>query len=240
MHGGVICLGTAIQTSRYACLTNGGCKWLSINASAPLYHPAKCLTVRLTQPQSLNQALLSPTPLTRFSSLPRNPERLPILRLGRHRFTMRLLNVHTFQLESFLAGEEKIPPYAILSHTWGDVEIVFQDVKEKTVAELNLHPAFAKLEQGCRQAQQDGFTYIWVDTCCIDKSSSAELSEAINSMLKWYQQSSICYVFLNDFNVTSPSSLFASCATDPSSSTAIEPEDTSFFSCRWFDRGWTL
>ncbi|KAH6714351.1 hypothetical protein BKA61DRAFT_632289 [Leptodontidium sp. MPI-SDFR-AT-0119] len=43
-----------------------------------------------------------------------------------------------------------------------------------------------KIEGVCGIAVSDGFEYIWIDTCCIDKTSSAELSEAINSMFRWY------------------------------------------------------
>ncbi|KAH6889712.1 heterokaryon incompatibility protein-domain-containing protein, partial [Thelonectria olida] len=150
---------------------------------------------------------------------------------------MRLLNTETLQLESFLGAEIDIPNYAILSHTWEKAEISFQDIQTKNFSQLRRDPAIAKVEQSCRQAYRDGFDYIWIDTCCIDKSSSAELSEAINSMFKWYQQSSRCYVFLSDFQaqlITTDSSVFGVVEE------ALDPDDTSFFNCRWFDRGWTL
>ncbi|KPM37815.1 hypothetical protein AK830_g8736 [Neonectria ditissima] len=143
---------------------------------------------------------------------------------------MRMLNTKTIQLESFLGDEDDIPPYAILSHTWGKREILFQDFKEKTLNRLERERAFAKVELSCDRARYDGFKYIWIDTCCIDKSSSAELSEAINSMFKWYMQSSICYVFLEDFVAEHPS-------VQPFD---IGPQLQDFFRCRWFTRGWTL
>ncbi|KAJ4984006.1 het domain protein [Stagonosporopsis vannaccii] len=100
---------------------------------------------------------------------------------------MRLLNTSTYQLESFL-GTKK-PSYAILSHTWEpEGEIKFQD----------LEAGFRKVRHACERALKDGYNYVWIDTCCIDKSSSAELSEAINSMFRWYQQSAICYAFFSD------------------------------------------
>ncbi|RYO94569.1 hypothetical protein DL766_001933 [Monosporascus sp. MC13-8B] len=105
----------------------------------------------------------------------------------------RLLNVHSRRLEEYIG--DRIPPYAILSHTWGDSEVTFQDLAKPDHA---IKPAYAKIEGGCQQAIRDGHDYVWIDTCCIDKSSSAELSEAINSMHKWYKDSQVCYVCLAD------------------------------------------
>jgi hypothetical protein len=64
----------------------------------------------------------------------------------------------------------------------------------------------------------------WIDTCCIDKSSSAELSEAINSMFKWYNDAEVCYAFLSDVNADEDPNAWPS----------------SFRNSRWFTRGWTL
>ena len=145
---------------------------------------------------------------------------------------MRLLNVSTLKLELFMGPERSIPPYAILSHTWGDSEIVFDDIQSLSTAALKENPGFDKVFQTCLQAQRDHFDYVWIDTCCIDKSSSAELSEAINSMFKYYAQSSTCYVYLNDFNVP--------CLLGPGDDVFLGAKDTSFFHSRWFERGWTL
>ncbi|KAH7237495.1 heterokaryon incompatibility protein-domain-containing protein [Fusarium redolens] len=95
---------------------------------------------------------------------------------------MRLLNVSTLQLKDFIG---QIPPYAILSHTWTDEEVLYSDIGTLTAHSKQGYP---KLIGCCRKAAQDGFDWVWIDTCCIDKSSSAELSEAINSMYKWYQK----------------------------------------------------
>ena len=81
-----------------------------------------------------------------------------------------------------------------------------------------------KIQFSCAQAAKDGYGYIWVDTCCIDKSSSAELSEAINSMYKWYQNAEKCYAYLAD--VPTGADLW--------------PKQSSFRRSRWFTRGWTL
>lgn len=128
---------------------------------------------------------------------------------------MRLLHIKTLQLHPFLIANS--PRYAILSHTWGDDEILFDDVQNRPVRSWRKKRAFSKLEGFCKKANQHGYEYVWIDTCCIDQGSSAELSEAINSMFQWYNQAEVCYVYLDD---TTPNA----------------PID----GCRWFTRGWTL
>ncbi|KAJ4130162.1 hypothetical protein NW768_007144 [Fusarium equiseti] len=151
---------------------------------------------------------------------------------------IRLLNTQTIQLESFNGNEDNIPLYAILSHTWGNDEITFQDVTQQPLEELRRREAFYKVQECCTQARKNGYDYVWVDTCCIDKTSSAELSEAINSMFKWYQQASICYAFLVDFDTTLS---YGYITEDYTGRTVrLESSNTSFFSSRWFTRGWTL
>ncbi|RBA09112.1 hypothetical protein FPRO05_14352, partial [Fusarium proliferatum] len=125
---------------------------------------------------------------------------------------MRLVNTKTIQLE-FLA-DDNVPDYAILSHTWEQEEVLFQDMGHDSAKSKK---GYAKLESCCRAARENGFEYIWDDTCCIDKTSSAELSEAINSMYRYYQEASICYGYLADISTVSEI---------PNS--------------RWFTRGWTL
>jgi hypothetical protein len=87
----------------------------------------------------------------------------------------------------------KIPPYAILSHTWGasDDEVTFQNLADGTAP---LKAGYRKIEFCAEQAARDGLNFFWIDTACIDKSSSRELDEAINSMFRWYQDSVKCYV----------------------------------------------
>jgi hypothetical protein len=106
---------------------------------------------------------------------------------------MRLLNVLTRQLEEF-PGLER-PPYAILSHTWGDDEVSFADISS---SKAKNKAAYSKIEYACRQATEQKLKYCWIDTCCIDKNSSAELSEAINSMFSWYSDAVVCYAYLED------------------------------------------
>jgi hypothetical protein len=106
---------------------------------------------------------------------------------------MRLLKIDRdgrFNLEQF--PKDRIPPYAILSHTWGrgeDYEVTYKDIIERTG---NNKPGHEKLEFCGKQAKHDDLHYFWVDTCCIDKSNNNELSTAINSMFKWYQSAARC------------------------------------------------
>ncbi|KAI4281085.1 MAG: hypothetical protein L6R38_003947 [Xanthoria sp. 2 TBL-2021] len=109
---------------------------------------------------------------------------------------MRLLNTRSLDFAEFFDSD--IPKYAILSHRWGAREIGFKEVRKRTAP---AGPALRKIERCCRQAASDGLQWVWIDTCCIDKRSSAGLSEAINSMYKWYQRSEVCYVYLSDFHL---------------------------------------
>jgi hypothetical protein len=113
--------------------------------------------------------------------------------------------------------EEK-PDYVILSHTWQNEEVSFDDIDKLHCQQM---AGYNKIAGCCKLAVRDGFDWAWIDTCCIDKRSSAELSEAINSMYKWYWQAAICYVYLSDV------------------STGADWEE-ELESSRWFTRGWTL
>jgi hypothetical protein len=133
---------------------------------------------------------------------------------------MRLLNVDSRQLEEYTGD---VPRYAILSHTWEDDEVIFQDLADPA----HIHKAgYYKIDQACRLAKSQGLDHVWVDTCCIDKSSSAELSEAINSMFRWYHESVVCYAFLSD--------------VPPDESKDLDGPYSAYRGSRWFTRGWTL
>jgi hypothetical protein len=130
---------------------------------------------------------------------------------------MRLLDVRTLEIKYFLGTA--IDEYAILSHAWvaGD-EVSFQDMQ----GDHNLvkhRGGYRKIVKCCLQARLDGLDYAWVDTCCkyfmgnkqrrltfdcvgIDKTDSAELSESINSMYRWYKDAAVCYAFLSDVSTT--------------------------------------
>ncbi|KAK5690560.1 hypothetical protein LTR97_012113 [Elasticomyces elasticus] len=142
---------------------------------------------------------------------------------------MWLIDCRTYKLKSFY--DSNIPSYAILSHTWEDDELTFQGIQHP---ESSTWPSFEKVRQTCRLALEDGLDYTWIDTCCIDKSSSAELSEAINSMFEWYHAAWVCYVLLSDFEGTN-------------GLTAVDIDNTNsaegvagLARCRWFSRGWCL
>ena len=106
---------------------------------------------------------------------------------------MRLLNTKTCTLREFFG--ENIPPYAIFSHRWEEEEVTFRDLNE---GRKRILKGYSKILGLCIQAEKDSLNWAWIDTCCIDKSSSAELTEAINSMFKWYRNAYVCYAYLSD------------------------------------------
>ncbi|KAK4235402.1 vegetative incompatibility protein HET-E-1 [Achaetomium macrosporum] len=133
---------------------------------------------------------------------------------------MRLLKTRDLDFEEF-ENDQNRPPYAILSHTWEADEVTFaHHVSRQDPSKAG----YAKIRGCCRFAESEGFNYVWIDSCCIDKSSSAELSEAINSMFQWYRNAAICYAYLSDVHVLE----------DPAG------EMPAFSASRWFTRGWTL
>ncbi|KAI0112200.1 heterokaryon incompatibility protein-domain-containing protein [Nemania sp. FL0031] len=113
---------------------------------------------------------------------------------------MRLIHTASLEFHEFEKSSSSVPPYAILSHTWGDDEVTFRDmVSGPTKSTTKKKKGYDKITQTCRLAREAKLEYVWIDTCCIDKSSSAELSESINSMFDWYANSAVCYVFLFDY-----------------------------------------
>ncbi|KAH7326969.1 heterokaryon incompatibility protein-domain-containing protein, partial [Rhexocercosporidium sp. MPI-PUGE-AT-0058] len=142
---------------------------------------------------------------------------------------MRLLHYKSdsdFGLTEFREGD--IPQYAILSHTWEAEEVTFKDLADVT---SKSKAGYGKILFCGEQARRDDLQYFWVDTCCIDKSNSTELAEAINSMFRWYQKAAKCYVFLSDVPRTTAHS------KGPSHQLLWE---SAFRTSRWFTRGWTL
>ncbi|KAL4068376.1 heterokaryon incompatibility protein-domain-containing protein [Scleroderma yunnanense] len=125
--------------------------------------------------------------------------------------------------------------YAILSHRWIDQEVNYEEMVNLTKMdkeerdEVRQRDGYRKILNSCAQAKRDRYEWLWVDTCCIDKRSSAELSEAINSMYRWYENSRVCYAYLHDV----PDSSFPTGWDNPMYSDSRGwPE--------WFSRGWTL
>jgi hypothetical protein len=113
---------------------------------------------------------------------------------------MRLLTTNGTLLMHQFSGSA-IPPYAILSHTWGSDELTSRDLVAGSGQETAGWP---KLAFCATIAASDDLRYCWLDTCCIDKTSSAELTEAINSIFEWYRDAAVCYVFLSDVYVGPP------------------------------------
>ncbi|KAK1752181.1 heterokaryon incompatibility protein-domain-containing protein [Echria macrotheca] len=143
---------------------------------------------------------------------------------------MRLLHTTLFTLKSFITPYHVDGRgYAILSHTWGDDEVLFEDMATPDRRPIaHARKAWDKVQRACEVARELGFEFIWIDTLCIDKSSSAELSEAINSMFEWYALSRVCLAYLADYEDGGRLSGGDKNATN------------EFLSSRWFERGWTL
>jgi hypothetical protein len=122
-------------------------------------------------------------------------------------------------LTEFIRGD--VPPYAILSHTWGadNSEVTIRDIKTGSAKEKAGYHKIRRCEQ---QAAKHHISYFWVDTCCIDKTGSSELMEAINSMYRWYQEAKVCFAYLDDVPAE------------------MVPSWSSMANARWFSRGWTL
>ncbi|KAF2846575.1 HET-domain-containing protein, partial [Plenodomus tracheiphilus IPT5] len=142
-------------------------------------------------------------------------------------YLLRFGDDNDFSLVEYVGSS--VPRYAALSHTWGsdDEEVTFQDIKSGTGKGK---AGYRKIRFCGKQAASDGLQHFWVDTCCIDKTNSVELHEAINSMFRWYQNAEKCYVYLSD-------------VSDGISNSDNEPSrgwKPAFRASRWFTRGWTL
>jgi hypothetical protein len=131
---------------------------------------------------------------------------------------MRLIDTTTLEIVEFIGHD--LPPYAILSHTWEADEASFRDA-EAGLLRSGETQGICKVRKACELAHNDGFGYCWVDTCCIDKSSSSELTEAINSMFQWYASAETCYAYLADLTID-------------------DSLEDGLSQCKWFTRGWTL
>ena len=132
--------------------------------------------------------------------------------------------------------DDEATEYAILSHRWIDsTEVDYEEmvdlakVDRQEQDEIRGRQGYTKIVNTCKQAKQDGYEWLWIDTCCIDKRNSAELSEAINSMYRWYANAKICYAYLHDVD---GSSFPTKKDEEKYSKSNGWPE--------WFSRGWTL
>ena len=140
---------------------------------------------------------------------------------------MWLLHCHTLQLQSFVSPEAVKEGYSILSHVWNADEQSFQDIQRihercAVSGEDARGLVSEKIRLCCELAERHGHKWVWIDTCCIDKTSSAELSEAINSMFRYYALARTCYAYLQDVS-----------ATDSEGGRPLAQS-------RWHKRGWTL
>ncbi|KAF6813875.1 het domain protein [Colletotrichum musicola] len=154
---------------------------------------------------------------------------------------MWLIHTTTLKLSEFHGDPHE--GYAILSHTWGKDEVTFAEFRDHGAAaefrNQTTTPAetarrrrvlatsgYAKISGAASLSRSHGLQYLWVDTCCINKTSSAELSESINSMYRWYRNARLCFAYLSDVKHTDLNTLMA--------------ENSNFRRSRWFTRGWTL
>jgi len=130
---------------------------------------------------------------------------------------MRFLDTTTLELQE--PSSSALPKYAILSHTWEDEEVTFDEIG---TSKGKSKKGYQKIKDCCKRAKSDGYKFVWIDTCCIDKKSSSELSEAINRMYSYYKDAKVCYAYLSD--VLNDSSF----------------PPRNFDGSKWFTRGWTL
>ncbi|USW54893.1 Putative heterokaryon incompatibility [Septoria linicola] len=145
---------------------------------------------------------------------------------------MRLINIHTVQFQEF--ADDERPPYAIASHRWGEEETSYKSfLNEWGAASFGRNKVqnFAKLIEQLNIAEDSNralsdlglrlrCSWLWIDTACINGEDSAELSESINSMFRWYGSAAVCYAYLGD---------------------VLSVDYILWMSeSQWFKRGWTL
>ncbi|KAL9584509.1 MAG: hypothetical protein Q9212_002073 [Teloschistes hypoglaucus] len=150
---------------------------------------------------------------------------------------MRVLNTRTLEFREVITPSAlgALGGYAILSHTWGEEEVSFHDFHNRKSQQLQ---GYKKIKSYCNVADSDGHKYLWIDTYCIDKKSSAELTEAINSMYAWYSEARMCYVYLSDYTAENQWHPFS--AKPLRRKTPFHLNSDLFAQSRWFSRGWTL
>ncbi|RDW57490.1 hypothetical protein BP6252_13750 [Coleophoma cylindrospora] len=149
---------------------------------------------------------------------------------------MWLINTDTFELEEFANHPKK--QYAILSHRWEENEATFKSWEAQKGIQKK---GYRKIMKFVHKAAERGFKYAWADTCCMNTKSSAELSEAINSMFKYYQEAAECYVYLSDLPPSTPpndgseiqSADESATSTEESRTKLIAPYTVSFFDSDW-------
>jgi len=149
---------------------------------------------------------------------------------------MRLLEIlpnGDFRLTQNLL-DNAIPQYAILSHRWenDEEEVTFEDMdKGIDKGSAQGKAGYKKIEFCSEQAAKDGLRYFWVDSCCIKKSDSSELTESLNSMFRWYYRAEKCYVYLSDVSKRKRKRRLKN---------SQDSWEQAFRASEWFTRGWTL
>jgi hypothetical protein len=109
---------------------------------------------------------------------------------------MRLLHTSSLTLHEYF--DENVPSYGILSHTWVENEEVSYQEMLNVSPSVKAKTGYQKIINCVHTMKELGCDYVWIDTCCIDKSSSAELSESINSMYNFYKNSKVCLAYMAD------------------------------------------
>jgi hypothetical protein len=122
---------------------------------------------------------------------------------------------------------DNLPPYAILSHRWGEVaeEVSFEDIAGNAGKDKS---GYQKIRCCGEQAKRDNLQYFWIDTCCINKANKAEHSVVIRSMFRWYRSAARCYVYLSDVSALS--------SGDEREARSLL-WDSEFRNSQWFTRG---
>ncbi|PIL26322.1 hypothetical protein GSI_12078 [Ganoderma sinense ZZ0214-1] len=200
--------------------------------------PSKSFLHRLVRPRLLTlfsdpSASLLPAVRTRGYRVPHSvpPCYSHLLGAPTEHHTMWLLSTDRAELRYFVRNFDATGGYAILSHTWDGEEQTLQDVRaigercRASGTNPREDPALsAKIRECCLLAERHGYHWVWIDSCCIDKTSSSELSEVINSMFRWYKESEVCFAYL----------------ADVSGDCVLDAPDSAFRKSRWHTRGWTL
>lgn len=146
-----------------------------------------------------------------------------------------------YRIDAAKLWDDRSKSYAILSHTWAknnDEEVSFRDMND--LAKAKAKPGWGKIQESCAKAARDKIPYVWIDTCCIDKTGSHDqILGEINSMFQYYAQAEVCYVYLSDLPGSCPQ------LTDRSKLQEVWPKSNWTWAghiryCRWFRRGWTL
>jgi hypothetical protein len=148
--------------------------------------------------------------------------------------------LHSRQLRLEQLFDSDIPEYTILSHRWEDHEVSYQKLLE-VIKPSPIHalldttpgtldnPQFAKIQKCRDKAIKQNFQWVWIDTCCMNEESNAELSEAINSMDRWYENEAFYFVYMSDVE-----------RTQLDAHGRKTDDFGNFLRCKWFTRGWTL